>query len=145
MISNAELRQAPRKAELEMRVRPLFWIVFATICIGVLALASLVQPHVPASIQVRLGQQPPQADALTTVLVHITDLQGVPIEQARVLSRANMTNMDMQVVPSHVSEVAPGNYLAQLHLYMAGPWAITVSVQAEGFASLQQVVLVQVV
>jgi len=144
-MSHTEPRQAFRKAELQMRVRLPFWIVFATICIGVLALASLVQPHVPASIQVRLGQQPPQADALTTVLVHITDLQGVPIEQARVLSRANMTNMDMQVVPSHVSEVAPGNYLAQLHLYMAGPWAITVSVQAEGFASLQQVVLVQVV
>ncbi|MBV9691470.1 MAG: FixH family protein [Ktedonobacteraceae bacterium] len=128
-----------------MRVRPLFWIVFATVCLGVLVLASLVQPHAPASMQVHLGQQPPQAHALTTVLVHITDLQGVPIEQAHVLSRANMTNMDMQVVPSRVSEVAPGDYLTQLHLYTAGPWAITISVQAEGFAPLEQVVLVQVV
>jgi hypothetical protein len=96
-------------------------------------------------MQVHLGQQPPQAQALTTVLVHITDLQGVPIEQAHVLSKANMTNMDMQVAPSHDSEVRPGDYLTQLHLYMAGPWAIIVSVQAAGFTPLQQIVLVQVV
>ena len=52
--------------------------------------------------------------------------------------------MEMITHQSHVKEVGQGTYIAQLHLYIAGPWEITVMAQADGFASLNQTVLVQV-
>src|SRR5260221_1462223 len=55
-----------------------------------------------------------------------------------------MTNMEMTTHESHVKEVGQGIYIAQLHLYMAGPWKITVMAQAKGFAPLQRVLLAQV-
>jgi len=55
-----------------------------------------------------------------------------------------MTNMDMIANQSSVKYLGQGNYVAQLHLYMAGPWAITVQAQAEGFDMLKQTLLIQV-
>jgi hypothetical protein len=61
------------------------------------------------------------------------------------VSSARMTNMEMTTHESHVKVVGQGISIAQLHLYMAGPWEITVMAQAEGFAPLNQAVLVQVI
>ena len=68
-----------------------------------------------------------------------------PFDQAYVVSSATMTNMKMVAPPSHVTAVGQGTYLAQFSLYMAGPWAITITVHATGFTLLQQIVFVQVV
>jgi hypothetical protein len=67
------------------------------------------------------------------------------LEEAQIVSSVRMTNMEMITHESHVEEVGRGIYIAQLHLYMAGPWEITVMAQAEGFAPLNQAVLVQVI
>src|SRR5690242_5692623 len=126
-----------------MRVRPFVWFILIMSCVGVLLFAVMLPTDVPATMQVRLVETP-TAQQLTTLTFHLTDPQGLPIDQAYVVSSAAMTNMNMVAPQSQVTEVGRGTYIAQFQLYMAGPWAITVTVQAPGFALLRQTVLVQV-
>ena len=126
-----------------MRVRPFFWCLLACCCVSVLTFAAIMPVHVPGILQVQI-KQPSRAVGFTTLELHLTDPQGLPIEEAQIVSSARMTNMEMITHESHVKEVGQGIYIAQLHLYMAGPWKITVMAHAEGFAPLNQTVLVQV-
>ena len=127
-----------------MRVRPFFWLFLAASCIGVLLFASTMPMHVPATMQVRLDQSVPGAGDITTMKLSITDLEGQPIEEASIFSVAQMTNMDMIAHLISVHYLGQGNYTAQIRLYMAGPWSITVQARADGFDPLYQKLLVQV-
>ena len=127
-----------------MRVRPFFWYLLALSCMSVLILAASVHIHAPAIMQVRLEQQPPVASGLTTLELHLSDPQGLPIEQAQVIPSARMTNMEMVTNHKQVTSLGNGNYLAQLQLYMTGPWEISIEAHADGFESVQQTLLVQV-
>ncbi|HET9921491.1 MAG TPA: FixH family protein [Ktedonobacteraceae bacterium] len=127
-----------------MRVRPFFWLLLAASCVGVLIFAAMYQTHAPAIMHVHLSQQSPRAIDLTTLELHLNDPEGVPIEDAQISSLAWMTNMQMQTPPSIISAPGQGNYLVQLHLSMAGPWAISVTARANGFTPLKQTVYVLV-
>jgi hypothetical protein len=127
-----------------MRVRPFFWFLLASSCASVLIFAAAVQTYAPALLQVHIPQQP-RAVGFTTLELHLTDPQGLAIEQAQVNSKAWMTNMDMVTHESNIKEVGQGNYIVQLHLYMAGPWEITVMAEASGFVPSHQTLLVEVV
>ncbi len=127
-----------------MRVRPFFWFLLALTCASVLIFAATIQTYAPALLQVHIPQQP-RAVGVTKLELHLTDPQGLPIEQAQVNSKAWMTNMDMVTHESNIKEVGQGNYIVQLHLYMAGPWEITVMAEASGFVPSHQTLLVQVV
>ena len=127
-----------------MRVRPLFWYLLVFTCISVLVFAATFKTHAPAIMHVHLEQQPPVSDAFTTLYLRLTDQDGLPIEQAQVLPSANMTNMEMVTHQVSVRSLGRGNYLAQLLLYMAGPWEIHIVAYADGFASLQQALFIQV-
>ena len=126
-----------------MRVRPFFWCLLVCSCLSVLTFAALVHTSAPALMQVQI-EQPPRAVGFTMLDLHLTDPQGLPIEEAQIVSSARMTNMEMITHESHVKAVGQGIYIAQLHLYMVGPWEITLMAHAEGFAPLNQTVLVQV-
>jgi hypothetical protein len=56
-----------------------------------------------------------------------------------------MTNMAMAVQQSSIRYLGRGTYTAQLPLSMAGPWAITVQAQADGFATLLQILQITVI
>jgi nitrogen fixation protein FixH len=127
-----------------MRVRPFVWFILIMSCVGVLLLAAMLPADVPATIQIHLVDHP-TAQQLTTLTFHLTDPEGLPIDQADVISSAAMTNMNMVAPQSQVTAVGQGTYIAQFHLYMAGPWAITVTAQAPGFALMHRTVFVQVV
>jgi len=127
-----------------MRVRPFFWLVLAASCIGVLIFAATIRSHVPAIMQVRIDQQHPVSVGFTTLELHLTDPDGLPIDQAQVFSSADMLNMHMLAPQSSIREVGQGNYVAQIQLYMMGPWKITIGAHADGFDALQQTLLVQV-
>ena len=127
-----------------MRIRPFFWCLLAAVCIGVLCFAANVRTHVPAMMQVRIDQQPPLASGITTLELHLSDSQGLPIDQAQVTPNAWMTNMAMGTNHVSVKGLGQGNYQAQLQLYMAGPWKISVVAQADGFDPLTQTLLLQV-
>ena len=127
-----------------MRVRPFFWFLLAFSCIGVLIFAALLHTRVPAVMRVQLDQQRPGASGFTTLELHLTDSQGLPIEQAQVLPNARMTNMDMVTNYFRVEPLGHGTYLAQLQLYMAGPWEISIKAHADGFEPTSQTLFVQV-
>src|SRR5436305_9990420 len=119
-----------------MHVRPFFWYLLAGVCLGVLIFAATIRTHAPALMQVRLTEPRPFASSITTLELHLTDQEGLPIEQAQVVPDAHMTNMDMVTKQMRVVALGQGTYLAQLQLYMAGPWEIRVEAQAPGFDPL---------
>jgi sugar phosphate permease len=127
-----------------MRVRPFFWFLLALSCISVLIFAANVQTYAPALLQVHIQQQP-KANGFTTIELHLTDPDGLPIDQAQIASSAWMTNMNMVTNEKHMQEVGQGNYIVQLHLYMVGPWEIKLMAQAPGFVPKHQTLLVEVV
>jgi len=61
-----------------------------------------------------------------------------------VSSQANMTNMEMISNQSSTRYLGKGDYITQLHLYMEGPWLITIQAHAEGFDTPRQTLLVVV-
>ncbi len=127
-----------------MRVRPFFWLLLALSCITVLIFAATNHPHAPAVLQVHVDSQHPLPVGTTTLKLHLTDPQGIPIEQAEIASSARMTNMDMGTNQSHIRTLGQGDYNVELRLQMAGPWSITIMAHADGFAPLQQTLFVQV-
>src|SRR2546428_7713654 len=127
-----------------MRVRPFFWFFLALTCTSVLIFAALLHTQAPAVMRVHLDQQHPVSNGFTTLELHLTDSQGLPIEQAQVLPNARMTNMDMVTNHFRVKPLGLGNYLAQFQLYMAGPWEISIEAHADGFEPIAQTLIVQV-
>jgi len=127
-----------------MRIRPFFWCLLAFSCIGVLIFAATMRTQAPAIMRLHLDQQPPVAGGVTTIELHLTDSQGLPIEQAQVSHSAKMTNMDMVSNHFRIEPLGHGTYLAQLQLYMAGPWKISIEAHADGFEPLAQTLIVQV-
>ncbi len=127
-----------------MRVRPIFWCLLTLTCISVLLLAILHRPHVPAVLQVHVDNHTLIADGMTSLNLQLTDPQGIPIEQAAVHPSAYMTNMDMHAGTHTVNALGGGRYAVKLQLDMAGPWAIVIQTQAEGFAPQKQVLYVEV-
>jgi nitrogen fixation protein FixH len=127
-----------------MRVRPIFWCILALSCIGVLIFARTVRTHVPVIMQVRLEQPTPLSIGFTTLRLHLTDPQGLPIDQAQVIPSAWMTNMDMKTDQVSVKALGQGDYRAQLRLYMVGPWKIRIAAYIDDFDPFEQTLLVQV-
>ena len=127
-----------------MRVRPFFWFFLAFSCVGVLIFAALLHTQSPAVMRVQLDQQHPVASGFTMLELHLTDSQGLPIEQAQVLPNARMTNMSMATNQIHVESLGHGTYLAQLQLDMAGPWEISIEAHADGFEPIAKNLFVQV-
>ena len=127
-----------------MRVRPFFWFFLAFSCTGVLIFAALLHTQAPAVMRVQLDQQHPVTSGVTTLELHLTDSQGLPIEQAQVLPNARMTNMNMMTNQIRVVPLGHGTYIAQLQLYMAGPWEISIEAHADGFEPTAKTLFVQV-
>lgn len=121
-----------------MRVRPFFWFLLALTCVTVLMVAALAPGHAPVRIQLSVDQTTPAAYMPTTLTLHLTDPDGLPIEQAQVDSSINMTNMDMGTLHSGVLSVGNGVYKTQLSFSMTGPWVVTFVVHADGFEPLQR-------
>jgi hypothetical protein len=127
-----------------MRIRPFFWFLFALVCMGILIFATLPHSHVPVRLQVHVDQETLASSGMTSLDLNLTDPQGIPIEQAQVIPKARMTNMDMITRVSQVNPRGQGNYTIKLLLYMAGPWEITILAQAHGFAPQEKILYVQV-
>jgi YtkA-like len=127
-----------------MRVRPFFWFLLALSCTAVLIFAASLHTQAPAVMRVQLDQQHPVTSGVTTLELRLTDSQGIPIEQAQVLPMARMTNMNMVTDQIRVEPLGQGNYMAQFHLYMSGPWEISIGAHADGFEPLEQTLFVQV-
>lgn len=126
-----------------MRVRAIFWLLLGCTCLGILGFAISIQRTSPAVVQTQL-ETPSSATEMATLLIHVADTEGIPVDGAQVQSNAYMTNMVMQADSISITAQSQGNYLVHLHLYMAGPWAIAFTVQAAGFASCHRTLYVRV-
>ena len=126
-----------------MRVRPFFWLFLVFVCIGILAFAATVQTLAPARLHMQLVQRP-TPEMHTTLKVRVTDAQGLTVDGARISTEAWMTNMRMETYATSTTGEGQGTYLVQIRLSMAGPWMISVTMQATGFTSMSQTLLVQV-
>ncbi len=127
-----------------MRIRPIFWCMLSAVCCALLVFAATVHEHAPAMMQVRVDKAVPVSVGYTTVELHLSDPQNIPIEQAQVIPTATMTNMDMIAISTAVKALGQGNYSVQFALSMAGPWKINIVAHADGFDVLQQSLLIQV-
>ncbi len=126
-----------------MRVRPFFWGILVFVCLGVLILAVTVPREVPARLSIQLIQLP-TLNTPATVLVKVTDAEGMTVNDAQIVSHAWMTNMSMTTNMFSTTPKGQGAYLVRVNLSMTGPWIIAVSMQANGFAPLDQTLLVHV-
>jgi len=126
-----------------MRIRPFFWGLFALVCVGILMWAAIVPRQVSAQLSIQLMRKPSVSQP-TSLRVQATDVQGVPIDDAQIALQAWMTTMPMGTSPTVTTPQGQGAYLVQVNLSMAGPWMIAISMHANGFAPLRQMVAVQV-
>ena len=126
-----------------MRIRFFFWLLPILSCLSVLTFAFLFQKDLPALIEVSLNQPFPKVQQVVALTLHLTDPEGHPIENASVLSDANMTTMDMGEKKRQLQSLGQGNYTTHFQFSMAGPWFITVTVQRNGIVSAQQKLFVE--
>ena len=126
-----------------MRVRPFFWFLLVFSCMGVLILAATVHIPVPAQLQVQLSPHP-VPETPTTLLVQVTDEQGLTVDGAQISLQAWMTNMHMETQTISTTPQGQGTYLVHISFSMAGPWMVSVSMRADDFVPLHQTVFVQV-
>ena len=126
-----------------MRVRPFFWLFLVFVCTCILAFAATVQTLAPARLHMQLVQRP-TPEMPTTLKVRVTDAQGLTVDGAQISTEAWMTNMRMETDATSTTGEGQGTYLVQIRLSMAGPWMISVTMQATGFTPMSQTLLVQV-
>lgn len=127
-----------------MRIRPIFWYMLALVCCTLLLFAGLIRLNAPALMQLHVDKAVPVQIGYTTVELHLSDPQHIPIEQAKFIPTARMTNMDMAAISTSVKALGQGNYTIQFALSMAGPWEINIIARADGFDPLQQSLFIQV-
>jgi hypothetical protein len=128
-----------------MRVRPFFWLLLISTCIGVITFASIFKTDLPASLQIHLDRTHPVAHTPTMLTVHIADPQGLPIDYAQAVMSTNMTNMDMGAQQQWLADAGQGNYVTHFLPSMAGPWVMTILVRADGFAPVRRQLFIQVI
>ncbi len=127
-----------------MRIRPFFWYLLAFVCVGTIAFAATYHTQTYNILRVRFVQAHLVSNKPTLLEVSLTDTQGLPIEYAHISSHAHMTNMTMPTQQITIRSLGQGKYIVQLSLSMAGPWAIDLQAQADGFLPSQQSLYVQV-
>ncbi len=126
-----------------MRVRFFFWLFFILTCVSVLTFAVLFQRDIPALIHLSLDRSSPRVQQILTLTLHLTDPEGVPIDNASVISRANMLKMDMGEKRRQLRSIGHGKYIAHLQFSMTGSWLVTVSAHASGIVPIQQKLFVE--
>ncbi len=80
---------------------------------------------------------------MVTLSLHLTDPEGIPIDNASVISHTNMMTMYMQDDKRQLKSVGRGKYIAHLQFSMAGSWLITTNVHANGIVPAQQKLFVE--
>ena len=113
-----------------MRVRPLYWTILVLCCLGTLLFAARWQEHLPAQLHVQVERS---ALSETTLVIHITDTEGTPLDETHITVHATMNRMAMVPPPIQILPTGVGCYKANLVLTMTGEWIIQVSANAWNF------------
>lgn len=127
-----------------MRVRPFFWLLLTTVCIGVIIFAEAISLRKVVPMQAHIDQVSTVATSATVVRLHLTDSEGQPIDQASVTPRASMPAMQMAPQKINVQALGQGVYVTRISFSMAGAWKIDITAHADGFDAVHQSLLVTV-
>lgn len=127
-----------------MRVRPVFWFLLAFVCCSLLFFAGTRREHAPALLLVHVDRAVPVPVGDTVVDLHLSDRQHNPIDQAKIIPSARMTNMNMTALSYSVRTLGQGNYVVKFALSMGGPWQLNIAAYADGFDGLQRSLFIQV-
>ena len=121
-----------------MHVRPFFWIFLATVCVSVLIFAATISAYRMMPMRVSIDQVSITGVNATMVRLHLTDPDGMPIDQASITPDAYMLDMAMRSKQISTRALGQGIYLALIHFSMAGPWNIDIIAHASGFNVTRQ-------
>ncbi len=127
-----------------MRVRPFFWCLLAFACSTALVIALVVSITrlIPMQVSVmRITSAGPNA---TLVHLRLTDSEGMPINEAQIVSNADMPNMPMGPQSIKTQLLGQGIYLMSIHFSMAGSWKIDMAAHADGFETKQRSIVLLV-
>lgn len=89
-------------------------------------------------MQAHIDQISITAAQMTEVRLHLSDSEGLPIDQARVIPSVSMLTMPMGTQRIRVQALGQGIYLAQIRFSMTGLWTIDLIAHADGFEAIQQ-------
>lgn len=128
-----------------MRIRPFFWIMLVTVCASVLIFAANISVYKSVPLLAHIEQISTSTASSAQVRLRLTDSEGMPVDQARVTPRASMPDMAMAPPLISVQPLGQGIYLASLSLSMAGSWKIDITAHADGFTTLDQSIIVNIV
>jgi nitrogen fixation protein FixH len=128
-----------------MRVRPFFWIFLVAVCSSVLIFAVTISVYRSVPMQAHIDQISTSVVQTTEVRLRLTDSEGLPIDQARIIPQVSMLAMPMDAQQVHVQALGQGIYLAQISFSMAGSWQIDLIAQADGFDAAHQSIQLNVV
>ncbi|MGH2508243.1 MAG: hypothetical protein ACRDHZ_12690, partial [Ktedonobacteraceae bacterium] len=101
-----------------MRIRPFFWIILVSICVSVLIFAATISIQRSVPMQVHIDQISITAAQTTVVRLHLSDSEGLPIDQARIIPHVSMLTMLMSTPHIRVHALGQGIYLAQISFPM---------------------------
>jgi nitrogen fixation protein FixH len=121
-----------------MRIRPFFWLILVSICISVLIFAATISIQRSVPMRASIDQISITAAQTTVVRLHLSDSEGLPIDQARIVSHVSMLTMQMSTQQIRVQALGQGTYLAQINFSMTGIWKVELIVHADGFDAIQQ-------
>ena len=128
-----------------MRIRPVFWIILATVCASVLIFAADISISKSVPLLAHIEQISTSSASFAQVRLRLTDSEGVPVDQASVTPRAYMPDMPMTPPQMRVQPLGQGIYLASLDLSMVGAWKIDIIARADGFDTMKQSITLNVV
>lgn len=121
-----------------MRIRPFFWIILVSMCVSVLIFATIISLQRSAPMQAHIDQISITTSQTTVVRLHLSDSEGLPIDQASITSHVSMLTMPMGAQQIRVQALGQGTYLAQISFSMRGIWQIDLIAHADGFEAIQQ-------
>lgn len=116
-----------------MNVRPIFWILLAFVCAGVLLFAAGISATKVVPMRARIDQISNTSGQATSLRLALTDPEGEPIDQASIIPSVSMVAMRMGPQQIKIQPLGQGLYLTQIHFSMAGSWQITITARADGF------------
>lgn len=128
-----------------MRIRPFFWIMLVTVCASVLIFAANISAYKSVPLLAHIEQISTSTASSAQVRLRLTDSEGMPVDQASVTPHASMPDMAMAPPLTSVRPLGQGIYLASLSLSMAGSWKIDITAHADGFATLNQSIIVNII
>jgi uncharacterized protein (DUF58 family) len=131
------------RRKIAMRIRFFFWFFSIFSCLGVLTFAFLFQKDLPALIEISLNHPFPKVQQVVTLTLHLTNPEGFPIDNASVISDANMTTMNTRKNKHQLQSLGQGNYTTNFQFSMAGPWLIPVTIHSSGIVPAQQKLFVE--